>query len=348
MTRCVATALAVVVGLASAGPSAQAFAAEAVQIALPFPNGAAWPYFAVAEELGYFADEGLEVELQVTSGSAASYKALVTGQVDFAFTQPAQVLNGLVLGEETTSLYTAYQGHVYQLVVPVDSPYQRVADLKGTTTGISSLAGGQYAYLLATLENAGLSVGPGQDVELAEVGRGGAAAVSLQDKRISAYSGSFVDTMAIELKGIPLRRLMEGPTATFFSDSLVARTSDLTADPQAAIGLARAIAKATQFCFDNTEACWNSISKMVPDNAKSPEFTKPLLNAVLGLHEPKDEAKGWGHQDPEAWQAIHDFLMNSEQLKRKVDVSRAFTNAYIDEINEFDAAAVTADAAAYQ
>src|SRR5215831_16102919 len=71
-----------------------------VSIVLSFPNGVAWPYFSVANEMGYAKAEGISFKLTATDGSAASYKAVATKQADMAMTQPAQVLNGLALGEK--------------------------------------------------------------------------------------------------------------------------------------------------------------------------------------------------------------------------------------------------------
>lgn len=329
--------------------SAGAQPLKEVKLALPFPNGAAWPYLAVAEEMGYFKDEGLKLTVLSLNGAAASFKAMATDQADYAFSGPAQVLNGLAAGESTKSFYTAYQGHVYQFAAPADSPYHRIADLKGQKIGISTVAGGQYPYLLATLKSAGLTVGPGKDVEIAEVGRGGPASIALQQKRVAAYSASFVDIMAIELQGTKMRRFMEGPTSTFISDSLIATKESLEKDPKTAVGLARAIAKATVFCFESQDACWASITKAVPDNAKNPDFTKPLLRYTLDLHKLNPEAQGrWGYQSPKAWDAIAGYLLESDQLKQKVDVSQAFTNELLPEINRFDAAKVKADAKNYK
>ncbi len=101
-----------------------------VSIVLSFPNGVAWPYFSVANEMGYAKEEGISFKLTATDGSAASYKAVATKQADMAMTQPAQVLNGQALGEKIVSFYTAYQGHVYQFATAASSPYKKIADLK--------------------------------------------------------------------------------------------------------------------------------------------------------------------------------------------------------------------------
>jgi len=310
-----------------------------VHIALSFPNGVVWPYFSVATEMGFAREEGISFKLTSTDGSAASYKALATGQVDFAMTQPAQILNGLALGEKIVSVYTAYQGHVYQFATLASSPYHKIADLKGQKIGISSVAGGQFAYLRAALKDAGLD--PQKDVQIAEVGRGGAAAVALKEQRIAAYSASFVDMMTIERAGEKLRLFLEGPTATFFSDSLAVKSAVAQQDPKLIVAVGRSIAKGTVFCFTNTEACWNIVAKYVPDTTRKPEFTKPLLEAVLQLHRLPPPANGkWGFQSPNAWQAVEDFLIDGGQLKQKVSVKDAFTNAFIPEINDFDAAKV--------
>jgi NitT/TauT family transport system substrate-binding protein len=335
-----ARALAAIVGGAVLLQAPACIAAEKeVRIALSFPNGVVWPYFSVATEMGYAKEEGIAFKLTSTEGSAASYKALATKQVDFAMTQPAQILNGIALGEKIIALYTAYQGHVFQFAALADSPYRRVADLKGTKVGISSVAGGQNAYLRATLKQAGLE--PGADVQIAEIGRGGAAAIALKEKRVSAYSASFVDMMTIEQSGEKLRVFMEGPTATFFSDVLAAQQSMIEHDPGLIVAVGRAIAKGTVFCFANAEACWEMVAKEVPDTTRKPEFTKPLLKAVLELHRLPPEAQGkWGYQRPAAWQAVEDFLLDSGQLKEKVDTAKAFTNEYIAAINGFDAAKI--------
>jgi len=294
-----------------------------------------WPYFSVATELGFARDEGISFRLTSTDGSAASYKALATRQVDFAMTQPAQILNGLALGEKITSVYTAYQGHVYQFATLANSPYHKIADLKGQKIGISSVAGGQFAYLRAAIRDAGLD--PEKDVQIAEVGRGGAAAIALKENRIAAYSASFVDIMTIEQAGEKLKLFLEGPTATFFSDSLAVQESLVQQDPKLIVAVGRAIAKGTVFCFANTEACWDIVAKYVPDTTRKPEFTKPLLKAVLELHRLPPQADGkWGFQRLDAWQAVEDFLIDGGQLKQKVAVKEAFTNAFIPDINKFD------------
>jgi NitT/TauT family transport system substrate-binding protein len=310
-----------------------------VHVALSFPNGVVWPYFSVATEMGYAREEGISFSLTSTDGSAASYKALATRQVDFAMTQPAQILNGLALGEKIVSVYTAYQGHVYQFATLANSPYHRIADLTGQKIGISSVAGGQFAYLRAAIKDAGLD--PDKDVQIAEVGRGGAAAIALKENRIAAYSASFVDMMTIEQAGVKLRLFLEGPTATFFSDSLAVQADLLQQDPKLIVAVGRAIAKGTEFCFADTEACWNIVAKHVPDTTRKPDFTKPLLRAVLELHRLPSQADGkWGFQRLDAWQAVEGFLLDGGQLKQKVDVKEAFTNALIPEINNFDAAKV--------
>jgi NitT/TauT family transport system substrate-binding protein len=320
------------------GGIAQAVEKE-VSIVLSFPNGVAWPYFSVANEMGYAKQEGISFKLTATDGSAASYKAVATKQADMAMTQPAQVLNGLALGENIVSFYTAYQGHVYQFATPAASPYKKIADLKGQKIGISSVAGGQFSYLRAALKDAGLD--STKDVQIVEVGRGGTAAVALKENRVAAYSASFVDIMQIEQTGEKLRLFREGPTATFFSDSLVARKNFLDENPTLAVAVGRAIAKATVFCMANAEACWTLIAKQVPDTARKPDFTKPLLNAVLDLHRLPPSANGkWGNQNADAWRAVENFLIDGGQLKEKVSIDKAFTNAYIAEINNFDQAKV--------
>jgi NitT/TauT family transport system substrate-binding protein len=178
-----------------------------------------------------------------------------------------------------------------------------------------------------------------------DAGRGGAGAVALQDKRIAAYSGSITDIMRIEGAGIRLRLFNEGPADKFFSDTLVVHRAAVEKDPKTAIAVGRAIAKATVYCMANIDSCWNIVAKHVPDEARDPKLTHEKLKATLAMHELPAEAHGvWGYQREDAWRAVEDYLVDSGQLEKKVNVTDAFTNRYLDQINAFDAASIEASA----
>ena len=60
------------------------------------------------------------------------------------------------------------------------------------------------------------------------------------------------------------------------------------------------------------------VAKEVPDTTRKPEFTRPLLKAVLELHRLPPEADGkWGYQRLAAWQAVEVDSCSTAASSRK-------------------------------
>ena len=119
----------------------------------------------VAREKGFFAAEGLEVELVAPADPNDPPKLVAAGQADVAVSyQPQlhlQVQEGLPLARIGTLVATPLNS----LVVLADGPVESIADLKGRKIGFS-VGGFEDALLGAMLEKHGLKLA---DTELVNV-----------------------------------------------------------------------------------------------------------------------------------------------------------------------------------
>jgi NitT/TauT family transport system substrate-binding protein len=107
----------------------------------------------VAKDKGFWADEGIDVEL-VAGTFAAQQAGLASGQFlvtngDFQFF-PA-VNEGL----DIKIIGGMHEGCI-KLLVPGDSPITSVADLKGKTIGVDEIGGTPWAITSVALANAGI------------------------------------------------------------------------------------------------------------------------------------------------------------------------------------------------
>jgi len=107
----------------------------------------------VAKDKGFWADEGIDVEL-VAGTFAAQQAGLASGQFlvtngDFQFF-PA-VNEGL----DIKIIGGMHEGCI-KLLVPGDSPIKSVADLKGKTIGVDEIGGTPWAITSVALANAGI------------------------------------------------------------------------------------------------------------------------------------------------------------------------------------------------
>ena len=155
----------VIAGLAALLISAPVQAADKVTLLLDwFINPDHGPVI-IAQEKGYFADQGLDVEIIAPADPADPPKLVAAGKADIAISyQPQlhlQVAEGLPLMRVGTLVATPLNC----LLVLKDGPIQSISDLKGRSVGFS-VAGVEEALLSTILARHGLTM---DDITLVNV-----------------------------------------------------------------------------------------------------------------------------------------------------------------------------------
>jgi NitT/TauT family transport system substrate-binding protein len=177
---------------------------------------------------------------------------------------------------------------------------------------------------------------------------------SIRAKLVDALIFSSEATAKFEVAGLPLRYLpVSGGFATLPDVGIIARQDMIAKEPQVIAGFARAVAKGYVFTMANPEAAVRISWKLVPEaqpRTGSPEevlaggvlvnqrrmaiWSSPDTNGVLGAFVPA------------SWERLVAFFLDEGILKQKVPTSRIFTNEFIKTANDFDRAAVEAQAKA--
>ena len=190
--------LLILLGVAVAPPAA---AAERLTLLLDWFVNPDHAPIIVADELGYFADAGLEVEIVAPADPNDPPKLVAAGQADVAISyQPQlhiQVDQGLPLARIGTLVATPLNS----LVALADGPIREIADLEGRKIGFS-VGGFEDALLGAMLGHHGVSLA---DVELVNVNF--ALSPALLSGQVDAVIGAFrnFELNQLELEGRPGR-----------------------------------------------------------------------------------------------------------------------------------------------
>ncbi len=90
------------------------------------------------------------------NGGGSAIQALLSGQADVAFTDPASFYLALDKGADLVAIYNIYPQNVFNVVAPKARGIRSIADLKGKRVGVYSLASGTRQHLLLLLAAAGL------------------------------------------------------------------------------------------------------------------------------------------------------------------------------------------------
>jgi len=343
--------------LAAATLATQAAAQTTVKVAwcARTVSSAAAP-FAIATKLGWYAKDGIKVELVPLPGSTDCVKTVATGQVNYALPsiEPVAIIHPQ--GVNIKNFYTAYQGNIYGIAVPADSPVKRFTDLKGKNIGVISMAsaGVVIARALAVING----MDPDRDIKIVVAGEAAQTAALLSSGSVQALSQFDTQYALTENAGAKLRFLDQDNAAIahFPSNGFIALAESLQKNRAQAVALTQGYAKGTVFAMSNPEAAIRILWEVFPQTKATGKDEATALRDDLKTLEARakhwlPEAGGvskWGENSEANYAAYLDFLLKNGVLKEKVAASDVITNELIADINAFDADAVKAMARGYQ
>jgi NitT/TauT family transport system substrate-binding protein len=358
MRRRTSVALAVLtaLGLALAlliGPRAEAQTKVKIGWCSRTISSAAAP-FAIAMKMGWLKQEGVDLELIPLPGSTDCVKNVATREVLAANASVEPLAIGRPQGIRAKTYYTAYQGNIYGIAVPADSPVQKIADLKGKTIGVISMSSAGVVVARALAATAGLD--PDKDINIVVAGEGAQPAAMLRGKQVDALSQYDTQYAMVDNAGMKLRLLDTKEIDRFPSNGLIALEDSVKTRRRELVGVARGYAKGTVFAIANPEAAVQIVYDVFPqtkpvgkdDATALREDTKILQARIQNWKLDKGGVKRWGENSEANYGAYVDFLLKWGVIKERVDAKDVVTNELIDEINRFDAAKIAAEAKAWK
>ncbi|MBI3710390.1 MAG: ABC transporter substrate-binding protein [Proteobacteria bacterium] len=309
--------------------------------------------FAVATKMGWYAADGVKVQLVPLPGSTDCVKNVATRELPFSLpsVEPLAVIRPQ--GVKAKVFYTAYQGNIYGIAVPADSPIKTFADLKSKKIGLTSMA--SAGVLVARALAAANGMDPDKDIHLVVAGEGAQTAALLRSNQIDALSQFDTQYALVENAGIKLRRLDTKDIDRFPSNGFIALEETLQKNRKEAAALARGYARGTIFATLNPEAAIRIAYEVFPqikptgkDEATAlAEDTKTLAARARSLNARNGPGAKWGENNMADYAAYVEFMLKWGVIKEKVEAQDLVTNELIAEINNFDAARIAADAKAY-
>lgn len=146
-----------------------------------------WPgsyWWLAVDKMGYFKEQGVDVEVKLFSNYSDGLNALNSGKIDLFVPALADIIPAYVRGADTKVIMVQdYSAGADGLIAKSD--IKSVKDLKGKNVAIE-LGGSDHLFLLKCLENAGLTT---KDVNLINMSTGDAS---------NAFISGQVDAAAIE------------------------------------------------------------------------------------------------------------------------------------------------------
>ncbi len=245
--------LVILAGLLTATP---AFAADKMTLLLDwFINPDHGPII-IAQEKGFFADQGLEVNVIAPADPSDPPKLVAAGRADLAISYQPQLHLQIAEGLPLIRVGTLISTPLNCLLVLQDGPVKEIADLKDRKIGFS-VAGVDEALLVAILGKHGLTL---DDVELVNVNW--SLSPALMSKQVDAVLGAFrnFELNQMEIEKVPGRCFYVEEEGVPTYDELIYIANTDKMDKDKIRRFLRATELATQYIVNHPEESWKLFS----------------------------------------------------------------------------------------
>ncbi len=305
----------------SAG-AAQAASPERVRLGVGFiPNVQFAPLY-VSQQKGFYAKEGLEVEIEY--GYESDFVALVAqGEREFAIASGDQVILARGQGLPITYVMKWFERYPVALVAPKSGGIEGPADLPGKTVGLPAFSGASFVGWKALLYASGI------DEAQLTVKRTGFAQVAALQRKIVDAAMVYIANEPIQLRdqGMKVNVIEVSDYIGLVSNGLVASDRLTKENPDLVRRMVRATLRGVTDTVANPQEAFDIARRTIPEITDSrAEMQRTVLRISIELW----KGSRPGFSDKKEWRASADFLYETGLSAKKVPVDRYYTNQFVE------------------
>lgn len=296
---------------------------QKISIMLDWYPNAVHSAIYTAEAKGYFAKEGLDVDIKMPSETTDPLKLVAAGKVDLAISYQPQVVMARAEGIPVVSVAALVREPLNYLMVPKSSGITRPRELEGKNIGYSSLEFEQ-AVLKTMVKYDG---GNPDKVKTTDVGFDLIPAIT--SKKVDGIDGGYInhEKLLLEKEGHPVNAFNPADygVPNYYELILISSEKELNQKKSVIKKFWKAVAKGQADVTKDPSAALNTLIKQ-EDSAfpLDQQVETKSLHILLPLMNSKTES--FGHQDPSVWKNISNWLFEKGMIDKKIDVKKAFVN----------------------
>jgi NitT/TauT family transport system substrate-binding protein len=226
----------------------------------PLPNSVLW----LAKDLGFYAREGLEVELSEFQGTPLAIAAMIAGDIDVANISTSEVIRMTATKGQPMRAIHSPDARLYFLIAARDE-FKSVGALQGKTFAVSRI--GSVDHSLSTIALKALGLNPA-NLTMVAMGVPATRAQALVAGRVDATSLSVGTWITIQKE--PGVRILVDHNTYFENAAVVEKVNAVTTKvmdekPEQLRRFTAAILKASRLFAENQESWVAAITKRRPD-----------------------------------------------------------------------------------
>ena len=277
----------------------------------------------IAQDKGYFAAEGLEVDIHPPADPSAVLQTVPAGRDDFGINYQTGVMIAREQDIPVVSIMALVQHPLNSVMALKESGIAEPKDLAGKTVGWPGIPDNE-PLLDTMLKSQGLAL---DDVELVNVGFDLVAA--LIGKKVDAIVGAYWvhESISAINQGFDLNimRMEQHGVPDFYELVLVANEEKITRDPDLVRGFVRASMRGYQDAIADPQAAVDLLKRLRPE--VDLDIEKPGVDLLAPLWSSSTGVFGW--QEEDRWGSFAKWMHENGLLASEGDALAAFDNSFV-------------------
>ena len=290
------------------------------------------PFF-VAREKGFYAQEGLEVEIQEGSGSTTVAQLVASSNSPVAYVDAATMMRGVTNGMPIKAVGVTLQQSPMAFIYRADAARPtKISEIKGSRIALTA-GDASLTIFTAFMGKIGMKL---EDVQMITVANPQGKEQAVLNKQADALLGYFMDQgprMQLQT-GVKMgwTRLYDLGGVTTLSSAVIANNNWLkdAKNQDLLRRFLRASQRGWQHAYDNRAEAAELFRKAAP------AFTQEIAllevdgtMSIIRTERTKGKAIAWS--DIGDWRDTQDLLAKFAKLTPQADVNTYFTNEYLSE-----------------
>jgi len=303
-----------------------AFSADSIKIAMGYIPNVQFAPFYIAQQNGYFRDEGLNVSFDY--GMSTDIISLVAnGQIDFGVSDGDQVIIAREKGIPVKVVYSMYVKYPVGIVSLKETGIESKADLKGKSIGIPGPYGSSFIGLQILLAHAGIGL---DAVDVKYIGY--TQIESLLSGKVDA-AVVFINNEAVVLRDMGYAvNVMEVYRVTpMVSAAVITSDSLIKSRPDLVQRFVRAVVRGSEFALNSPDQVMGLLRKSIPTlSDENLDINKKVLMESMKLWKDTDiEGNGLGYTTREDWQKSIDQILKLGLIQKRIRPEECYTDRFL-------------------
>jgi len=306
--------------LAGCGPKISE--AEAVTLSLDWVPNTNHTGFYVALDKGWYAEEGLDLEIQIPSDPSAAVKQVGAGNTEFGVSFQEEVTIARANGIPVVSIAAVIQHNTSAFAALASSGINSASEFEGKRYASYGLPI-ERPILTTLMRCAGKDA---DTVEFVDVGFDAFPAL-LAGRVDLAWVYLGWDGIQAQLKGIDLNAvpLYGNCVPDYYTPVIIAGEGTIEEKADITRRFLRATARGYEYAIAQPAEAADILIKHAPET--DPELVRASQQWLSPRYQ--DDADRWGVQSRDTWTQFADWLDGQGLLPSPIDATAAFTNEYL-------------------